>query len=301
MKTTGFGILDRRPQQPVGVGGRRGHDDGEAGDVGQQRLEALRVLAARGAAGAELGAHRQAHLGRAAGHERQLGRLVEQLVQADAEEVEVHDLDDRAHARHGRSDGEPDDRRLRDGGVADPVAEAFAQAAGEPEHVAALAHVDAGDEHAVVALELGLERGADGVHGAELRRFPGRRRRLGDRRPFPDDEVEEGGRRGGATACAPARRPRRARSATDFSSASISASLMPAIEQPLAVEHKRVTFLPRAQLLRRAVALRVALVVAVPAVGGRLDDDRARTRPARTSTASRIVAAVATTSLPSTE
>ena len=44
------------------------------------------------------------HLRRAAGHERQLRRLVEQLVEADAEEVEVHQLDHGAHARHRRAD-----------------------------------------------------------------------------------------------------------------------------------------------------------------------------------------------------
>ena len=53
-------VLDGGPQQPVGVGRGRRHHDGEAGDVGEQRLEALRVLAARRAAGAELGAHGQA-------------------------------------------------------------------------------------------------------------------------------------------------------------------------------------------------------------------------------------------------
>ena len=48
------GVLDGGAEQTVGVGRRRRHDDGEAGDVGQQRLEALRVLAPRRAAGAEL-------------------------------------------------------------------------------------------------------------------------------------------------------------------------------------------------------------------------------------------------------
>ena len=106
-------VLDRGPQQAVGVGRRRRHDDGQAGDVREQRLEALRVLAARRAAGAELRAHGQRHLRGAAGHERQLRGLVEQLVEADAEEVEVHQLDDRAHARHRRADAEAHDRASR--------------------------------------------------------------------------------------------------------------------------------------------------------------------------------------------
>ena len=57
-------VLDRGAQQPVGVGRRRRHDDGQPGDVREQRLEALRVLAPRRAAGAELGAHGQRHLAR---------------------------------------------------------------------------------------------------------------------------------------------------------------------------------------------------------------------------------------------
>ena len=204
-------VLDRGAQQAVGVGRCRRHDDAQAGDVREQRLEALRVLAARRAPGAELGPHGQRHLGRAAGHERQLGRLVEQLVEADAEEVEVHELDDGTHPGHGRADAEPDDRRLGDRGVAHPVAELVAQPAREPEDVAARAHVDAGHEHAVVARELGLECRVDGVHGAEHRRVWRRWWRLRPGGPRVDDEV---GQRGRIRAGEPARcldRARRAR------------------------------------------------------------------------------------------
>ena len=91
--------------------------------MGEERLEALRVLASRRAPGAELGPHGQRHLGCTAGHERQLGGLVQQLVEADAEEVEVHQLDDGTHPGHGRADAEPDDRGLGDRGVAHAVAE----------------------------------------------------------------------------------------------------------------------------------------------------------------------------------
>ena len=57
-------ILDRGAQQPVGVGRRRRHHDAQPGDVREQRLEALRVLASRRAPGAELRAHGQRHLAR---------------------------------------------------------------------------------------------------------------------------------------------------------------------------------------------------------------------------------------------
>ncbi len=76
------------------------------------------MLASRGTPGAELGPHGERHLRGPAGHERQLGRLVEQLVEANPEEVEVHQLDDGAHPGHRGAYAEAYDRRLRDGGVA---------------------------------------------------------------------------------------------------------------------------------------------------------------------------------------
>ena len=154
------------------------------------------MLAARRAPRAELGPHGQRHLRGAAGHERQLRGLVEQLVEADAEEVEVHQLDHRAHARHRGADAEADDRALGDRGVADAIAEAVVQAARQAEHVAAGRDVDPGDEHALVAGELRFERGADRVHGAEHRGIGGRRRRLGAFGSRAGDEVgQRGGRR----------------------------------------------------------------------------------------------------------
>ena len=63
------------------------------------------------------------------------------------------------------------------GRVAHPVAELVVQPAGEAEDVAAGADVDAGDEHPLVGRQLGLERGADGVHRAEHRGVGGQRRR----------------------------------------------------------------------------------------------------------------------------
>ena len=127
----------------------------------------------------------------AAGHERQLRGLVEQLVEAHAEEVEVHELHDRAHARHRRADAEADDRALGDRGVAHAVAEAVVQPARQAEHVAARGDVDPGDEHALVAGELDFERAADRVHRAEHGRVGGGRRRFGPLGAGAHDEVGE--------------------------------------------------------------------------------------------------------------
>jgi hypothetical protein len=210
-------VLDGRPQQPVGVGRRRGHHHGEPGDVGEQGLEALRVLAAGRAAGAELGAHGDAHPGGPAGHEGHLRRLVQQLVEAHPEEVEVHDLDHRAHAGHGRAHAEADHGGLGDGRVPHPVAEAVVQAAHEPEHVAPGADVDAGDEDPLVGLELRLQRAADGVHGAEHGGVVRHRRRLGSLGAGPQHEVEQRATGGSSSS-------RRASSTAASSSAAISAA-----------------------------------------------------------------------------
>ncbi len=231
----------------------------------------------------------------------QLGRLVEQLVEADAEEVEVHHLDHRAHAGHGRTHAQPDDGRLGDRGVAHPVAELVGQAPGEPEDVAAGADVDAGHEDPVVLGQLGFERGVDGVHGAEHRRIVGRRGWL---RPAPawpaaTKSVKRGGRRvgqpaGGLDRLVELRRPPRTRAAL------ISSSPTPASRSRASWTSSGSRASHSLDLLGRPVALGVALVVAVPAVGGRLDHGRARPGPGGGRPHRSMTEAVATTSLPST-
>ncbi len=163
----GVRVADRGAQESVGVCRCRRHDHAQARDVGEQGLEALRVLTSRGASGAELGPHRQCHLGRPAGHERHLGRLVEQLVEADADEVEVHEFHHRAHPGHGGADSQAHDGGLGDGSVPDAIAKSIVQTPGKPEHVSTRSHVDAGDEHPIVSGELGFEGGPDGIHGAK--------------------------------------------------------------------------------------------------------------------------------------
>ncbi len=247
--------------------------------MGQQRLQALRVLAARRTAGAELRPHGQPHLGRPARHEGELCRLVQQLVQADPDEVEVHHLHHRAQTGHGRPDREADDGRLRDRGVTDPLAEAFPQAAGEAEDVAALPHVDAGQEDPVVLGELLLQRTPDGIHGADFVGPFRNDRRLVRTRPLPKDEVEEPVPRGRSERAGTRRRlvelgRHRGLDRLDLGLGHTGGG------QPAALHDQRVARLPLPHLLRRAVALWVPFVVAVPAVGGRLHHGRA-TAPRR--------------------
>ena len=202
---------------------------------------------------------------------------------------------------HGRADAEAHDRRLGDRGVAHPVAEPVAQPAGEPEDVAARRR----------------RRCRPRTPARRSRARP--RARRGSRpscgRPARPSATGAGSARTGRgrTTKSVQRRGRRAREPagrldglrrarrppTPPASRSPSSSI-PAARSTRGVHEQRVALLPLAQLVGRPVALRVALVVAVPAVGRRLDDDRAAARRARAPTTSSISGAVATTSLPST-
>ena len=177
------------------------------------------------------------------------------------------------HAGHGRTDGETDDRGLGDRRVPDPVAEARRGAHGSGRTRC-------------------RPRRRRHRRGRPARRRPARTRGRCGWRPWCGTSARRSGRRRrvrvstGAvrttkskSVAATGWRTTRARStavsssvATDDSSASISALADAGLEEPPPVEDERVTLLPLPHLLGRPVALRVALVVAVPAVGGRLDD-----------------------------
>ena len=145
-------VVDRRPEQAAHVLGRRREHDLQARDVHEPRLELLRVLRARRPAGAALRADRQRHLDLAARHVAVLRRLVDDLLERERQEVLVHDLDDRAHARHRRADARADDRHLGDRRVAHALrAELVEQALRDGHRAAHLGDVLAHDEDVVVA------------------------------------------------------------------------------------------------------------------------------------------------------
>ena len=202
---------------------------------------------------------------------RKLGRLVEQLVEADPEEVEVHDLDHGSHPGHRGAHAQPHDRRLRDRGVAHPLAEAVSQAPGQAEHVAAGTDVDPGEEHAIVARELPLQSVAHGIHGPVGRGLGRGWGRLGDRRPFAYHEVEE--RAGGRRIERPGLLDRLVEPVCDGGLERFElAHAHTGLEQAGTVQDQRVPRLPLLQLLGRAVALRITFVVAVPAIGPRFHE-----------------------------
>src|ERR1700756_333914 len=72
----------------------------------------------------------------AAEHVPELRGLVVDLVEADAHEVDEHQLGHRAHPGGGGADRGADERRFRDGGVEDPAGELVVEALGHAEHAA---------------------------------------------------------------------------------------------------------------------------------------------------------------------
>ncbi len=125
-------------------------------------------------------------------------------------------------------------------------------------------------------------------------------RRLGALGPRAGHEVEQ--RRPGRAGlrAGPPRRRRRAPAPPTPPAPRSASSPTPAARSRAGVGDERVARLPLLHLLGRAVALRVALVVAVPPVGGRLDDHRAAAGPHGRRPPRPWPTAVATTSLPST-
>ena len=90
----------RLDQQALGVIGVGRHHDLQAGHHGEQRMQGLAVLRAAAQARADRGADHHRGLGLAAEHVAELGGLVVDLVEADADEVDEHDLGHRPHAGH---------------------------------------------------------------------------------------------------------------------------------------------------------------------------------------------------------
>ena len=146
---------DRRLQQPLGVGGRRRVDDVQAGDVGEDALQRLRVLAAVALAGADRGADDERDLDLRAGHVVPLAGLVRDLVRGHQGEVHVHQFDDRAQPDHRGADAGPADAGFGDRRVEDALAaEGLEQVLGQLEGAAVVGHVLAVDDDSTVAQHL---------------------------------------------------------------------------------------------------------------------------------------------------
>ena len=101
-----IGIADRGLEQALGVGGGRGRDHLQAGNVREPGRIILAVLGgdARGGAVRPAEHDRAAHL--AARHIKRLGRRIDQLVHRLHGEIEGHELDDRLQAGERRADAQ---------------------------------------------------------------------------------------------------------------------------------------------------------------------------------------------------
>jgi hypothetical protein len=100
--------------------------------------------------------------------------VVVDLVHADAEEVDEHQLDDGPHALDGRADAQADERGLGDRRVDDPGrAEPVQQPGGGAEDAAVRADVLAEVDHRLVAFHLGGDAVDHGLGRGEAVGFRG--------------------------------------------------------------------------------------------------------------------------------
>jgi hypothetical protein len=95
---------------------------------------------------ADATAQQDGHAQPAAAHVLHLGDLVDDLAERVVEEVDEHEVDDRARARHRRTAAEPDESAFADWRVAEPLGSILLEQAGCCAEVSA-AHPDAFAEH----------------------------------------------------------------------------------------------------------------------------------------------------------
>ena len=126
---------DRALEQALGVGRGPGHDDGQAGDVGEDGFRPVRVGGREAARHARGAAEHDRDGELAARHVPHVGGVVDDLVDGDPGEAEGHELDDRAEAHHRGADADAGeaflgDRRVDHAAGAELVEEALADLVG---------------------------------------------------------------------------------------------------------------------------------------------------------------------------
>ena len=165
----GVRLADGGLEQPARVARGGGHDHDQARHVAEPRLEALGMLGRVALARAALRADHQRHLDLAAEHVAHLGDLVDDLVHADAGEVDEHDLGHGHEAGERGAEGGADDRGLGDRGVDQALpAELVEEALRDGHGAAELPDVLADHEHPFVPAELLAQREADRLAVAHL-------------------------------------------------------------------------------------------------------------------------------------
>ena len=152
------GAADRGLHQALGVIGRAGRRHLEARHMHEPGFHDLRMLGRDQPGGAAGQADDDGHARLSAGHVAHLGGLVDDLVHRAGDEIDIHDLDHRAHAGERGAHAEADNARLRDGGLEDAVRPLVHDALGDGIGAAMGDHVLADDEHALVAGHFLMQR-----------------------------------------------------------------------------------------------------------------------------------------------
>ena len=168
-KHDGIVVADRRLQQTLGILGGAGSYDLEAGEMAEEILKRLGVLAGVAAAGPHRRAQYHRNIALSAGHITDLCRLIEQGVRALGGEVVIHQLDDRAHTTDRRADRHTDKALFGDRRVDHAVgAELLQKALGNGKDIAHDGHIFAHNEHLFVAKHFFMQRFADRLANRDL-------------------------------------------------------------------------------------------------------------------------------------
>ena len=172
-KMTGSGSSIGSDQQALGVVGRRGHDDLQAGDVGEQAFGRLAVRLPAEDAAAIGSADDHRHRPFAGGAIAHLGDFADDLVVAGVDVVGELDLDQRLDAIGGHADGGRDDPAFADRSVERALlAEFLLKSVGDSEDAAEKADVLAEHDDVLVAAHhhlVGVVERLDHVHGRHQR------------------------------------------------------------------------------------------------------------------------------------
>ncbi len=125
-------IAHGRLEDPLGVVSIGNGHDLDAGNSDEIALHALCMLCAA-AGGADRSAHHERYSDRAAGHVPQLGRVIDDLVHGQEEEIAVLDVGDRPHAHDRGPDGRAEEAQLGDRRIQHPLGKLLFQAQGDGE------------------------------------------------------------------------------------------------------------------------------------------------------------------------
>src|SRR5215472_13451070 len=156
-------------EQALGVGRGCRNRHAQARAMQKVRLQALAVLGAQLMAPALRGTNHQRHLGLAAEHVVDFGRVVDDLIHREQAEIYGHQLDYRLESAHRGANPCAHYREFRNRSVPHPfLAVHGQQSVGDLEGTAEVADFLAHDKHALVAVEFLAQRDVESFAIADL-------------------------------------------------------------------------------------------------------------------------------------